>query len=152
MPDLQWRERDRLGITSLDAQHEGLFAIAFRLHDAMRCQRAMRVQHEMLAQFMACSRAHVDSEERGMRSAGYPDFARHQRLHRTFLEHLQAMYAAVQSSRHDAMPEQLRILRVWMREHVVNEDARYAFWIQQKGRLRNRMRARQDFEIQHKER
>jgi len=132
MPDLQWKESDSVGIVSLDAQHQGLFATAHRLREAMRASRAASIQQEILAELVAYSRAHCEREERVMETAAFPGLTVHRQLHRAFLERVQDFQRTVYSSREGFSHQRMDSLCRWMCEHVVLEDARYAVWIQRR--------------------
>ncbi|ABF42652.1 Hemerythrin-like, metal-binding protein [Candidatus Koribacter versatilis Ellin345] len=129
MPDLQWKDSDSVGIASLDAQHQGLFATAHRLRDAMRSGRAATIQQEILAELGAYTRSHFEREERVMQICAFPALCGHQHLHRSFLEQLQAIQAELRSDRSGITPDRMEFMRVWMRKHVAIEDAQYATWI-----------------------
>src|SRR4051812_25351329 len=129
MAHLQWDDSYSVGIASLDAQHQGLFATAQRLHEAMLAGRAARIQQVILAELIAYGRSHFEREEHVMANAEFPGLEEHRNLHRAFLHQALAFQSQLRGSRGSLSIAMMEFLHAWMRDHLTGADAQYAAWI-----------------------
>src|ERR1035438_882051 len=73
----KWKNEYVVGIGSIDAQHQGLFAIGRELYAAMTAGQGKSVLARILARLVQYTTVHFAHEERLMQLYHYPDFAKH---------------------------------------------------------------------------
>ncbi len=127
----EWNHAFSVGIGSVDAQHQSLFAIARELYVAMSSGQGKTVMGNILDRLVQYTAAHFAHEERLMRLADYPGLAshlaEHQALTRTVLD-LQRDFAAGKVS---ISVQVLQFLRTWLQEHIQHSDLAFAPYLKQ---------------------
>jgi len=85
MPLIQWNAGYSVKVASLDGQHQKLIGILNELHEAMTTAKGDKVLANILANLADYARMHLDTEERLLKTHGYPDFARHKAQHDAYV-------------------------------------------------------------------
>jgi len=122
----RWSESFVLQIPSVDAQHKGLFDLAYELDCALDagCERAVLGRTiERLKQY--CQH-HFNTEERLMHQYAYPG------LHNHMLQHDDFARAVIEfEGQEESAPQALSLrvssfLKDWLADHIAVEDRRFA--------------------------
>jgi hemerythrin len=125
---IQWTSELSVGIPELDLQHQRLYALANRLHDAMRAG-----DRQALPGIVTClhefAEAHFSCEERWMADLRYPGLREHRVAHASFAADLSSIERAlVGGIRPSTMIDLAHFLGGWMREHVRAADVPFGRW------------------------
>ncbi len=129
MTRIQWGLDYFTGLPEVDRQHEELFALINRLHDA-------NVDHpEILNQTFEDLRDYVHEhfavEEQLMVEANIDaaDYARHRAAHAAFAKRLSDLWHAHCDGDENAAEELLAFLNAWLTEHILQTDRKMALEI-----------------------
>jgi len=121
---MQWKESYRIGNADVDAQHQGIFALAevfFKAHgQAEKVACAMR-----LYQY---TREHFAYEEKLMRAMAYPAFAAHVQQHDDLIEQLNGIAQRIRDGNLSAN-ELESFLTDWLLGHIRIYDTKLAAYV-----------------------
>jgi hemerythrin len=117
-----WDARFEIGIEDIDLQHHFFLNLINRLAGELGHARDPDRRAAVLAELNAYARFHFLSEENMMMRDGYPELARHRRLHDDLIDSLSAR-------EHEVI---LRFLADWFVHHTAGEDRHYADFVQQR--------------------
>jgi len=130
---ITWSDEFSVGIPSIDAQHQKLFALLNDLHAALACGRGSSVVGRTLVGLLAYTASHFAHEEKLLADTAYPSFHDHK------AEHVRLL-AAVKQLQSDRLAGQAAIsldvmhfLKGWLRGHILGVDKRYAPYLQAAG-------------------
>ncbi len=112
------------GIDVIDAQHRALFGAIHELSDAFRFGQASAQAQECLAFLTHYTVEHFHTEERFMRSMGYPRLAEHRVEHAELLVKLRAIQDN-QTKGYLVTAEVALFVSEWLRHHIHEEDMGY---------------------------
>ena len=124
MPLLEWRDEHSVGVWTLDAQHKQLIGFINELQLAIVSGRAKQVVEEMLQKLTVYAKTHIETEERMLRTHGYPDFVQHKAQHDAYtvkMQKFQQQHAAGQT----ISIELLKFLKEWWSHHILKIDRQY---------------------------
>jgi hemerythrin-like metal-binding protein len=127
----EWNNAFSVGIASVDAQHQNLFAIAGELHHAMSTGQGKAAMGKVLDRLIQYTSAHFAHEERLMRLADYPGLKSHREEHEALtgkVLELQREFAAGKTS---ISVQVLQFLRTWLQQHIQHSDQEYAPYLKQ---------------------
>lgn len=126
MAVMQWSVDFFTGLPEIDRQHEELFALVNRLHDA----RAHRDEllDEAFANLCDYIRDHFGAEESFMAEANLdPAYvARHRAAHANFIMRIDELWRAYRDGSDAAADDLLSFLIAWLREHILVTDRKMA--------------------------
>jgi hemerythrin-like metal-binding protein len=134
MAMFEWSTGYSVKVPVLDAQHRKLFALANKLHDAMRSGEGRAVIGEVLAELVTYTRTHFDDEERQMQAVGYPTLAAHAAAHRAFIETLAELQRQHYQGALSVTVETMTTLRDWLTKHIKGTDQQYMPYMSGTGR------------------
>ncbi len=128
-----WNDGYSVKVRQFDEQHKKLMEIVNKLHDAMRDNKGSKIQADVLTTLAAYAQAHFSDEERLMRHHYFPGFVPHKKAH-------DQMAAQVRKFQRQAETDGIAItqgvmifLRDWLVQHIREEDAKYASFMNAKG-------------------
>ncbi len=125
----EWKPQFVTGIGSIDAQHQGLFAIGRELYTAMSGGRGKSVLGRILDRLVKYTAFHFAHEERLMQLYKYPDFAAHQAEHDALLKQVLAFQADFNGGRTTMAVVVLQFIRDWLENHFKGTDVAYVPFI-----------------------
>ena len=126
MPFAQFSDDLRVGHEEIDRQHESLFEIVNRLHDAMRAGTSRQEQGNILAFLRTYTVEHFEMEETLMRDTAYPDLDSHKALHDNLVQQvndLEQKYAAGSMTLSIMV---MHFLKDWLAHHISEVDRKLA--------------------------
>jgi hemerythrin len=127
---MKWNPRLKLGVESIDSQHQTIVERIHRLEIAMDSQyesvslARLEEAHTFLKEYVT---THFREEEQMMKEGNYPDLEAHKLLHHSFEKELVKFrenlntgglitYATIQL---------VNYLSKWFIDHISNEDPKY---------------------------
>jgi len=122
----EWDGRYRVGVHSIDAQHQALFGIAQELYLAMSSGQGKSAIGRTLDRLAAYTSSHFAHEERLMQLHGYPELGAHQTEHRAFRAEIERLQSEFRSGRATMMVQVLQLLKGWLADHIQKSDQRLA--------------------------
>ena len=127
----EWNAAWNVGIGSIDAQHQDLFAIARELQDAIANSQSKAKMSKTLDRLIRCTTAHFADEERLMRLVDYPGLESHKGEHEALTLRVLEWRRDVAAGRNRVSVQVLQFLRTWMQQHIQHSDAAYAPYLKQ---------------------
>jgi hemerythrin len=127
-----WSDDYALGIQAIDEQHKGFFEACHRLYDAILNCEGEKMVEESVAFLRDYASRHFQTEESFMAKHAYPHLEQHKKLHTEFLEVLDSLMDELElfgPSQHLA-DRALEISQEWLINHIIEEDTRYAQYIE----------------------
>ena len=121
-----WNDRYRVGIGSIDAQHQGLFKLAGELYAAMSAGQGKAISGEVLDRLIRYTATHFAHEERLMRLHAYPNFEEHKAQHDALNAQVRQFQADFQEGRATITVQLLQFLKGWLEGHIQGSDKLYA--------------------------
>lgn len=131
----EWKSEYSVGVLSIDAQHQNLFAIARELYVAMSAGQGKSALARVLDRLIDYTRAHFAHEERLMRLADYPDLPRHKAEHDALTQRVLKFQAELASGRASMTVQVLQFLKDWLEKHIKVSDGAMAGCLKQKGTM-----------------
>jgi len=122
----EWNQKYSVGIASIDAQHQNLFATAHELHAAMSAGQGKAHLAGILERLVRYTSLHFEHEERLMRQHKYPALAKHLEEHAILTRSVLAFQRDFQSGRVTITVQILHFLRDWLEHHIQGSDFAYA--------------------------
>jgi hemerythrin len=122
----EWNQKYSVGITSIDAQHQNLFAIAHELHAAMSAGQGKSALSRLLDRLVQYTAVHFVHEERLMRQCDYPNLEEHRREHEKLTAQVVDFQKEYQAGRITLTVQLLQFLKGWLEHHIQESDHAYA--------------------------
>jgi len=122
----KWNTAYSVGIGSIDAQHQNLFAMARELHAAMAAGQGKAQLARTLDRLVQYTSSHFAHEERLMRLADYPDIAAHTAEHKALTQKVLDFQKELAAGRATISVQLLQFLRSWLDHHIQHSDQAYA--------------------------
>jgi hemerythrin len=128
----EWKAEYSVGIASIDAQHQKLFAIARALYEAMSAGRGKSALALILDRLVQYTAMHFAHEERLMRVYDYPNFLKHKAQHDALTKQVLAFQKDFESGKVSMTVQLLQFLKEWLENHIRVSDFEYAPCLKQK--------------------
>ena len=110
----EWNQRYSVGIGSIDAQHQSLFAIAAELHSAMVTGQGKAASGKILDRLIQYTVSHFAHEERLMRLCDYPGMTAHKMQHDALTGKVRKFQSEFQAGRAAITVDMLQFLKSWL--------------------------------------
>jgi hemerythrin len=125
----EWKPEYRVGIKSIDGQHQNLFAIALELYGAMSAGQGKSAVGPILDRLIQYTSVHFAHEERLMTQFGFPDFVKHKAQHDDLTLQVLDFQADYQAGRVAMTIQVLHFLKDWLLHHIQGSDKGYAPYV-----------------------
>ncbi|MFA9438446.1 bacteriohemerythrin [Uliginosibacterium sp. sgz301328] len=126
MAVVRWSEDLRVGNRAIDDDHQALFEMLDRLHDAMRVGQGSSAVGPVLQELVRYTEMHFRREEHYMRQIGYAGYAAHKAEHDRLIREVRELQARCTSG---AVTMSLKVhtfLTDWLRNHIMAMDKQLA--------------------------
>lgn len=126
MPIAFWRDEYNTGNSLIDSQHQNLFEIINRLHDAMLEGHGHDVISETLDEMAHYTITHFRDEETLMLEYDYPNYPPHKLKHDTLIKEVKALQIEFKKPAHQGLTIKVsRFLTNWLIHHIKGEDQKF---------------------------
>jgi hemerythrin len=122
----EWSSSYGVGVASIDAQHQNLFAIARELHAAMVAGQGKAALGRILERLVSYTLVHFAHEERLMRLYDYPDLSAHIAEHDGLTKRVTRFQEDFNAGRVAMSVQLLQFLKDWLQRHIQDSDRKYA--------------------------
>jgi hemerythrin len=133
MDIIKWRKSYETGIRSMDDQHQKLIELINKLYNVIRTEESSESIDEVLAEMTTYAENHLKKEEALLETNGYPEFANHFAMHKSYLDKLKTLLAESKKEDKAVMKDTYAFLRQWWLGHIVAEDQKYGEFLKTKG-------------------
>lgn len=125
MPLIEWQDEFKIGIPSIDHEHQELIALINTLHAGLSGDATAEEISRFLGEVDAQIAAHFALEERTMRDMRYDQYADHKADHERLLEEIRDIADAFDAGVYTDYSSRLgEHLNLWFSEHFRTRDAR----------------------------
>lgn len=122
---VQWKDKYRIGIASIDHEHQALIQLINDLYAHVQGSADKDAVAAFLGEVNAKISAHFALEEKIMRERGYDQYAEHKADHERLLDGIRDIMDGYDRGIYSAYDEALAAhLRDWFAEHFQTKDAR----------------------------
>ena len=122
-PILEWIEDYRIGVDSLDYEHQDLFQRINELHAELTRHDDKAMVESCLGEIHARLESHFALEERFMREHKHAAYAGHKAEHDRFLDDFVGLMAAFAGDPGQALgPRLATLLSTWIVRHLTTHD------------------------------
>lgn len=130
MPLIEWQDEFKIGIPSIDYEHQELIALINALHDGLSGDATAADITSFLGEVDAQIAAHFALEEWTMRQLGYDQYEDHKADHDRLLEQIRDIADAFEAGAYMDYSSRLGDhLKHWFSEHFRTKDARLHHFI-----------------------
>ena len=131
-----WTDEDSVFVPQLDAEHEKLFEDAERMRQFVTHRLRSDNARLPLWRFSQDFLAHLNSEERLMRTSRYAGLNWHERQHQAGRTKLARLTEAVHGANEQGVREALQDVTDWMHDHITVADRMFAAHLRNESRER----------------
>ena len=118
-----WSETMKVGVPSVDHEHEHLIDVINKLGEEIELGTSPDMLETLLGEIYAQVESHFTIEERVMREHAYPGFSAHKREHENLLDSIQSIMDEVSYSTSSEISGALgRKMSLWFAEHFRTRD------------------------------
>jgi hemerythrin len=122
---IEWRDEFRIGIASVDHEHERLIELINRLHANLSGARSKAVVADFLGEVYTKISAHFALEEKVMRDLDYDRYDEHKADHEELLDEIRDIMDAYEADQYFDYDEVLaEQLEAWFTVHFKTKDGR----------------------------
>ena len=133
MGSLSWNESYSVNIKEIDEQHKRLLALVGNLHAAMLEGQGKQALGQVLDGVVGYAASHFASEERLMRTHGYPDYEEHRQIHERMTQKVLDIQKQYHSGKVNITLETMKFLEDWVSKHILGTDKKYSPFLNGKG-------------------
>lgn len=121
----EWNTKYATGVASIDAQHQTLFQLAEKLHQAMATGQGKTISAAILDRLLQYTSSHFAHEERLMRLHNYKDLPEHKAQHDALTKQVVDFQAKFNAGEVTLTVELLHFLNNWLIQHIQGSDLKY---------------------------
>lgn len=125
-----WEEQYSVGNDRIDQQHQRIVAMINALGEAMETGTEKAALMKILSDLAGYTKTHFSEEESLMAQKSYPYLAEHQERHVALNRQLADYYRNFYLSSRPQTAEVMAFLQSWLFNHILEEDKRYAPFLQ----------------------
>lgn len=130
---VKWNESYSVQNVAMDSQHQRLFELINKLHDAMGQGKGRETLPEIFASMFQYTKNHFSDEEALMKKHNYPDFEAHKRLHDDLISKLTNLHNESLGGDFSASMKTRDFLKNWLIEHIKGNDMKYGNYLKERG-------------------
>jgi hemerythrin len=117
-----WDNIYSIGDPSIDAQHQNLFDIANRFHEAHAIRSDRGTKMRIFDELIDYTARHFKDEEDFMRRHRYPGLERHQEQHVKLVKLVLNYKIRLERGDPDADHNAMEFIRLWLNGHILGSD------------------------------
>lgn len=124
MPLIDWTPNYSIGIHAIDADHQHLFLLVNRFHDAYLANRDKTQILSLLRNLILYAETHFRHEEDYMEQIAYPETEEHKQAHGQFIERVFRLQDEYESGVLRLSDDVMDFLREWLTQHIIEKDSK----------------------------
>jgi hemerythrin len=128
-----WTAKMSVGHGKFDKQHQGLFDIINRLHEAMLSGHGKEALGKILGELAHYTRVHFADEETLLGKYFYEGLDEHVKQHDAFRTKVAELDAALKAGKAALSVAALNFLREWLAKHILGVDMQYREFLEERG-------------------
>ncbi len=129
---LEWNDQLSLHVEEIDVQHKSLVVMVNRLYDSMLEGASRQTLDDIIREMRTYAEVHFATEERYMKTFGYPEMAAHEKEHRDFEEKALQLENDHKSGKVALSMEIFNFLSDWIVTHISETDSAMGVFLRKK--------------------
>ncbi|MCX6907026.1 MAG: bacteriohemerythrin [Verrucomicrobia bacterium] len=130
-----WDDSIKVGLWTIDTQHERWVGLINDLHEAMLAGKGKAILGQTLAVMVDYTRTHFADEEDLMSTHGYAGYAEHKALHDACIVQVLDLQRRAQAGELGISRDVLNYLKNWLTQHIKAADRDFVPFLKSKGVL-----------------
>ncbi len=130
---IKWNDTFSVQITAMDNQHQKLFELLNKLHDAMSQGKGRDTLPEVFNNLIEYTKSHFADEEALMKKYDYPGFNVHKNQHDKLIAQVVQLQTKFLSGDLSASIQTRDFLKQWLVEHIQGTDQKYSKHLKERG-------------------
>jgi len=130
---IQWNDGYSVKNADMDKQHQHLFDLINKLHDAMGQGKGKEALPEVFNSLIKYTQSHFTDEEALLQKYNYPDLIVQKRQHADLIKQISELQKQFQSGDLSSSLKTSGFLKKWLVEHIQGTDQKYGVFLNQKG-------------------
>ncbi|MCW9035017.1 MAG: bacteriohemerythrin [Rhodospirillales bacterium] len=132
---LQWDDKLRTGVTSIDEDHRELIGMINEFYASMMGGKGKDSARKMADHIEAVMKQHFVEEENYMASINFPGLAEHKRRHQEFIPKYKALEEALVRGDMNANTQMFDFVSNWLKNHIFNDDFKFVEYAKSSGKV-----------------
>jgi len=121
-----WLQKYSVGISQIDAQHQGLVRLINDLHAAMSSGQGKLAVGKILDELIRYTEQHFSYEENMLKVRGYSRLTGHQAEHKRLTGQVLELREKYKNGGLALTVEVMQFLKNWLANHIMGHDQQYA--------------------------
>jgi hemerythrin len=130
---ITWTDALSVSIKEIDTQHQRLFDLMNKLHEAMKIGKGNDVLGGILGDLVKYTVVHFSNEETYLKKYDYPEYVQHKKIHDDLTRKAKALKASFDQGKQTISIEVLSFLKDWLSGHILGSDKKYGPLLNSKG-------------------
>ena len=130
---VQWNASYSVQVAAMDSQHQRLFELINKLHDAMGQGKGNETLPEIFENLIQYTKSHFAAEEALLIRYKYPDFPAHKKLHDDLIAKVIQLQKQFLAGDLSVSIQTRDFLNKWLIEHIKGNDQKYGIYLKEKG-------------------
>ena len=126
---IEWSPEYAVHVAEIDREHQVLFDVVNRLHEAMLNGKGAEVLRGLLAETTRYTLEHFAHEEEGMAAIDYPELRAHAGQHDGLRRQSQAFVERFERGETTMTIELTLFLSAWIKQHTMTSDRRFGQYL-----------------------
>lgn len=122
MPLISWTEDYAIGVPAIDKDHQQLFLLANRFHDAYKAHHDKTQILSLLRNLILYAETHFRREEQHMEQIDYPESEAHKKAHDQFIEQVFRLQEEYESGVLRLSDDVMDFIGTWLSRHILETD------------------------------
>ena len=133
MKNFEWTDELSVNIDEIDSQHKKFIKLTNELSDAINAGKEKDILEETLSTLIEYANMHFASEERLMKTHGYPDLEIHKKEHDELKETILKINHRFNAGQLAHAATISAFLEGWISNHLETTDKKYSSFLNSKG-------------------
>ena len=129
MNKIEWKKEYELGVEEIDNQHKKLVDIVNRYVEAKTNNHEEKIIGPIVKELVEYTQTHFSSEEMHMQQHNYPLLLLHKSQHKALVAQLINILKDMKERKSAVGDELLQLLKAWLIKHILEEDHKYAKYL-----------------------
>jgi hemerythrin-like metal-binding protein len=123
---IEWTENMSVGVSEIDAEHQGLTEAVNRLYEAIEAGADKDELSRLLDALVVLTVSHFVHEERLFAKTSYPDREAHTSEHEDLKKQMVSIHDRFRKGETESLtPGFAHLLKSWLVEHILTMDMKY---------------------------
>lgn len=133
MAFFDWKEEYSVNIREIDRQHQRLVALLNNVYETLKKGEGIEALGGILSELVSYTKTHFTTEERLMKTHGYPGYLSHKDKHEKMTNRVLEYVRQFEAGEIRSPIEISNFLENWLKKHIIRTDMSYSTFLNDKG-------------------